>query len=35
MDFDIDNLDLDDSHWDGNDGGGDGDFVIFTLMRRL
>ena len=35
MDFDIDTLDSDDSHSDGNDDGGDGDFAILTLMRML
>ena len=35
MDFDIDNLDLDDSHSDGNNGGGDGDFTIFDFNHEV
>ena len=31
LDFDIDTLGLDDSHSDGNDDGGDGDFAIFDF----
>ena len=35
MDFDIDILDSDDSHLDGNDGGGDGDFAIFDFNKEV
>ena len=35
MDFDIDNLDSDDSHSDGNNGGGDEDFAIFDFNEEV
>ena len=35
MDFDIDNLDSNNSHSDDNDGGGDEDFAILILIRKL
>ena len=35
MDFDIDDLDSDDSHSDGNDGGGDGDYMIFDFNEEV
>ena len=35
MDFDIRNLDSDNSHSDGNDGGGDGDFAMFDFNKEV
>ena len=35
MDFYNDNLDLGDSHSNGNDGGGDGDFTIFDFNEEV
>ena len=35
MDFDTDTLDSNDSHFDGNDGGGDGDFAIFDFNEEV
>ena len=35
MDFDINTLDSDDSHSDGNNDGGDGDFVIFDFNEEV
>ena len=35
MDFDIDNLDSDDFHSDGNDGGADGDVAIFDFNEEV
>ena len=35
MDFDENTLDLDDSHFDGNDDGGDGDFAIFDFNEDI
>ena len=35
MDFDIDNLDSNDSHSAGNDGDGDGDFAIFDFNEEV
>ena len=34
MDFDENALDSDDSHSDGNDDGGDGDFAIYRVVYR-
>ena len=35
MDFDIDNMDSEDSHSNGNDGGGDGDLAIFDFNEDV
>ena len=35
MDFDIDTLDSEDSHSNGNDDGGDGDFAIFDFNEDV
>ena len=35
MDFDENTLDSDDSHFDGNDDGGDGDFAIFDFNEDV